>query len=103
MRAATNRIVLAAATLAALADVVGGCGARLDVGSDVLWTAELESSDFSEWLNVPGGSVTAQQPGTAEVSADRVHRGRFAAKLTIDASAGAGQQTASLSRKGDLP
>jgi hypothetical protein len=104
MRAAANRIVLTAAALAALADVVGGCEQRLDVGSDVLWTAEFETNDLSEWLNAPGGSVTVlPAQNAAEVSPERVHRGGFAARLTIDASAGAGQQTISLSRKGDLP
>lgn len=104
MRAAANRIVVAVAAVAALAEIVGGCGERLDVGSDVLWTAEFETGDFSEWLNVPGGSVTmAPAPDTAEVSPERVRRGGFAAKLTIDAGAGAGQQTVFLSRKGDLP
>jgi hypothetical protein len=101
MSPAATRIVVMAGVLAASA---GGCGARLDVGSDVLWTAELETGDFSEWLTAPGGVVTALPgPDATQVSRDRVHRGAFAAKLAINASAGAGQQTVALSLKGDLP
>lgn len=107
MRRAANRNAVSAAGLAglaALAAVIGGCGERLDVGSDVIWTAELETGDLSEWLDAPGGSVTAlSASAVAEVSSDRVHRGAHAARLTIDAPAGAGQQTISLSRKGGLP
>jgi len=94
----------AVAVLVAIAALVGACGGRVDVGSDVIWTAELETGDFSEWTAPPGGAILTQPSSAiAEVSADRVHRGARAAKLTIDAPAGAGQQTISLSRKGGLP
>jgi hypothetical protein len=84
---------------------VMGCGGSVNVGSDVLWSAELEGGDFREWTDFPGGFVSTQTspPSTAEVSPDRVHRGGFAAKLTIDAGAGAGQQNVVLGLKGDLP
>jgi len=104
MRWAANRIVVTAVALAAAASAVGGCGERLDVGSDVLWTAQFETGDFTEWTDVPGGSVPSPSPPEAiEVSSDRVHRGAFAARLTVDAGSGAGQQSVSLSRRGDLP
>jgi hypothetical protein len=93
------------AAVAVLSGALAGCGARADVGSDVLWTARFETGTLSEWMNAPGGLVTTSPapPSLAEVSADRVHRGGFAAKLTIDAGAGAGQQTVALARKGSLP
>jgi hypothetical protein len=104
LRRAAQRRTLTTALLLAVVDLIGGCGARLEVGSDVIWTGELETRDFSEWLSTPGGAVTTiPASATAEVSSDRVHRGTHAAKLTIDAPAGAGQQTIALSRKGDLP
>jgi len=35
----------AVAVLVAIAALVGACGGRVDVGSDVIWTAELETGD----------------------------------------------------------
>jgi hypothetical protein len=101
--ATKTRIV--ARLLAPLVGLVAGCGGRADVGSNVFWSAELETGNFREWTDVPGASVTAvpSPPGSAEVSPDRVHRGGLAAKLTIDAGAGAGQQSVALSLKGGLP
>jgi hypothetical protein len=107
MRRAIERRSVARAAFAALAAAVAGCGGQVDVGSDVLWTARFETGSFSEWTGAPGGAVTpapAPAPASAaEISSDRVHRGRFAGKLTVDAGAGAGQQSAALSRKGSLP
>jgi len=96
-------IVAVVANLAA-AGAIAGCGARVDVGSDVLWSATFETGSFSEWLTAPGGAVSPPAPpNVAEIATDRVHRGGFAARLTIDAAAGAGQQSVSLVRKGSLP
>jgi hypothetical protein len=105
MRSPNNRSALSVALVGAVAGAMAGCGGRADVGSDVLWSSTFETGSFSEWLNAPGGSVSAPPapPNVAEVSADRVHRGGFAAKLTIEAGAGAGQQSVGLSRKGSLP
>jgi hypothetical protein len=105
MRPPRNRRALSVAFAGAVAGAIAGCGGRADVGSDVLWSSTFETGSFSEWLNAPGGAVSAppSPPNVAEVSADRVHRGGFAARLTIEAGAGAGQQSVGLSRKGSLP
>ena len=42
-------------TIAVLA-LAAGCG-RIDVGSDLLWTARFETADFSEWTTAPGGKT----------------------------------------------
>jgi hypothetical protein len=96
---------LSVALAGAIAGSIAGCGARVDVGSDVLWSATFEVGDFSEWLTAPGGAVTppSSSPNVAEISSDRVHRGGSAAKLTVDAAAGTGQQSVALSLKGALP
>ena len=41
-------ILLAAVVVVAMAG--GGCGPRLDVGSDVLWTGLFEGNNFDEWI-----------------------------------------------------
>lgn len=81
-----------------------GCGARLDVGSDLLWTARFESGTFDEWTGVAGGGAwTLPENNTIALVDERAHDGRHAAKLTLTASADAGQATASLVRDGNLP
>lgn len=99
---------LAAAVMAgALAVGAGGCGADLDVGSDVLWSARFESGTFDEWTGAPGRGAqafpsNASMSNKIEVSTERAHHGTYAARLTIDASTGT-QQNALLSRADDLP
>lgn len=80
-----------------------GCGDRLDVGSDLLWTAGHELGDLSEWTALPGGGTEAVAPNAVEISSTHVHQGRFGAKLTITAAANAGQKDAVLGRAGGLP
>jgi hypothetical protein len=91
----------ALATVAALAC---GCGPRLDVGSDVLWTALFEGDSFDEWTAGDAGMSWAfpTPPNLAEPTAERVRSGGFAAKLTVDAPAGSGQANVVLSRAGDV-
>jgi hypothetical protein len=95
-----------AAALAAVAAALAGtgCGAELDVGSNVLWSARHEGNSFEEWSSVPGrGAVAFPTANIIEVSSERAHGGRYAAKLTIDAGASGAQQNALLSRAGGLP
>jgi hypothetical protein len=91
---------------AVAAIAVGGvaCDQRLHVASDVLWKAEFEGDNFDEYTTTPGGSVSAfpSSMDTATVSSQRVHGGRYAAKLSINASDGA-QHNAGLNLAGDLP
>jgi hypothetical protein len=95
--------VLAAA--AALASFLAGCGPRMDLGSNVLWTAQFEGGTFDEWTGVPGGSANAYPtPGnTIAVSNAYPHHGNYAALLTIDAGPDGTQANAGLTRKGGLP
>ena len=80
------------------------CGERLDVGSDLLWTARFEGDSFVEWTSVEGGG-TFVFPTTnlVEPTSDRVHDGKYAAKVTLTAPADGSQATANLVRSGNLP
>ena len=90
-------------TMAALA--AAGCGPRLDVGSDVLWSARFEDGTLDEWTGTPGGLVSANPmpPNMVEVSNDHPYSGSYDAKLTIDAGPDGTQANAALSLKGNLP
>ena len=91
-------------TMAALA--AAGCGPRLDVGSDVLWSARFEDGTLDEWTGTPGGLVSANPmpPNMVEVSNNPTHHeSAYAAKLTIDAGPDGTQANAALSLKGNLP
>jgi hypothetical protein len=85
--------------------LAAGCGPKIGVGSDVIWTALFEGDDFAEWTGVAGGSAQAfpAPPNTIAVSSDRAHRGNFAAALTITAGPDGVQENAGLSLAGGLP
>jgi hypothetical protein len=89
----------------ALALACSACGPDLEVGSDVLWSARFEGASFDEWTRVPGRGAEAFPPNAAtiEVSTEQAHHGRYAARLSIDASTAGTQQNTLLSRAGDLP
>jgi hypothetical protein len=91
--------------LAALTALPGAaCGPRLDVGSDLLWTATHETGDFSEWMQEDAGNaITFPDGNTVEVSTETVHGGSRAAKLTISPGADGQQHNAMLQRFGELP
>lgn len=81
-----------------------GCGGQLDLGSDLLWTARFEADSLAEWSNqAGGGTFTAPVANTVEPSSDRVHQGKYAAKVTVTSPADGSQATATLVRNGDLP
>ncbi|HVZ88610.1 MAG TPA: hypothetical protein VHG72_16685 [Polyangia bacterium] len=88
-------------TLVALA----GCDERVDVGSNVLWTALFEDGTVGEWTGTPGGAAIAAPapPNTITVSTTYAHHGHYGAELTIDAGPDGVQENAGLVRKGDLP
>jgi hypothetical protein len=105
-RALTNRFyaALLLAVLGAGAGAGAGCGSRLDIGSNVLWTARHERGNFDEWIaDAQGHAEAYPAPNTIEVSEEHVHGGRYAAKLTIDATGGGVQQNSGLARLGILP
>jgi hypothetical protein len=93
------------ATLALVAGVgAAGCGPQLDLGSNLIWTATHELGSFDEWTAGSAGAAQAfPAVNTIEISEEHAHRGRFAAKLTIDATGDAVQETAELYRNGLLP
>ncbi len=76
----------------------------MDLGSDVLWTAQFETGTFIEWTSQMGGGANAvpSPPNVIQVSTSQAHHGHYAAQLTIDTSGG-GQQNAGLNRRGGLP
>ena len=89
---------------AVVALLAAGCGPRMDLGSNVLWSSEFEGGNFDEWTSVPGGSANAfPSPNTITVSNAYAHHGHYAAELTIDAEPDGTQANAGLVRKGGLP
>jgi len=101
-RRQSHLLLLVAVALASCC--LAGCGGTIDVGSDVLWTARFEGGAFDEWTGTTGGgAATSSTTGSMEVSGDHARMGRFAAKLVVEAPDGGGAQSASLSRRGNLP
>lgn len=92
------------ATIVLFAAFAVGCG-RLDVGSDLYWTARFETADFSEWTGVPGGTAQAfpTPPNMMAVSSTEARQGSFSAALTITAGPDGAQENAGLVRAGGLP
>jgi hypothetical protein len=100
-----NQRALAGVGWTALATFLGaGCGQRIDVGSNVLWTAFFEGDNFNEWTD-SGGAATASPapPNTITVSSQRAHHGTYAAELTIDAGPDGTQENAGMALSGSLP
>jgi len=59
------------------------CGRRLDLGSDLVWTATHETGDLSEWsAGAPGGSMADQPDTSVALSTDFAHSGGYSVKLT---------------------
>lgn len=64
-----------------------GCGHQpLDVGSNVVWSTDFETGDFSAWLAAPGtgGSYVegmGSSNATVTISTEQAHSGRYSAKL----------------------
>jgi hypothetical protein len=78
------------------------CGRRLDLGSDVVWTATHETGDFSEWsTGAPGGSMADQPDTSVELSTDFAHSGSHSVKLTNGAVGNV--RAARLWRQDDFP
>jgi hypothetical protein len=79
-----------------------GCARRIDLGSDLVWSATHETGDLSEWAKGdPGGSTADIPDANVEISTDFAHSGLYSAKLTnssVDVI-----HTARLWHQGDFP
>jgi hypothetical protein len=80
------------------------CGDRMDVGSDLIWTARFESGALDEWTRVAGGGVvTSPSSGEVVASPERAHGGAFSARMTMMTPASPPAALSVLRREGDLP
>jgi hypothetical protein len=62
--------------------LASGCAPRLDLGSDLLWSARHETGDLSEWSADMKGGSSADTPDTSlALSADYAHSGGHSVKL----------------------
>ncbi len=62
--------------------LLGACGPKLELGSNVLWSTNHESGDLSDWYLAPGGGLvpdTSMSP--VNVVAGPAHSGRFSLQL----------------------
>lgn len=73
--------MLACAVLAG--SVTAGCSEPLRIGDDVLWTAEHETGDLSEWTSV-GEGQTVFNPGDAKASALDLSRESPDASMSVE-------------------
>jgi hypothetical protein len=84
MRARFLTIVVA--VVVALA--VGGCGRRIDFGSEILWEARHEGGDLSEWTGDGQGGSAADAPMAAiAATTELAHSGAYSVKMTNTAVA----------------
>jgi len=78
------------------------CGRRIDLGSDLIWSAQHEIGDLSEWSTPsPGGSMTDATDAVVAVSTAYAHSGKYSVKLTNGAVGAV--HTARLWHQGDFP
>jgi hypothetical protein len=49
----------------------------------ILWSADHETGDFSQWKDDNAGGIWLSSSGNAEISTDEAHSGRYSAALTI--------------------
>ena len=76
----TRSIVTTTLILLALAS--GGCAPRVNVGSSLLWFAEHETADFTDWTAGSKGGYSADAPDTSAVIAtDVAHSGSHSVRL----------------------
>lgn len=71
----------------AACSLLGACGPKLELGSNVLWSTSHESGDLSDWYLAPGGGLvpdTSMSP--VNVVAGPAHTGRYSLQL-IDLAA----------------
>jgi polysaccharide lyase-like protein len=79
-----------------------GCAPRLQLGSEVLWSADHETGDLSQWSRGGKGGSSAEKPDTAiAVSTEFAHSGRYSVKLSNGAVSS--YETARLWREDSYP
>lgn len=84
--------------------LISGCGQKLDVGSDLLWTARFEGNNLNEWTSVAGGGGASNpSSNTLTTSSELAHESTYSAKLVITTPSDGSQATANLVRIGGLP
>jgi hypothetical protein len=82
---ALRRLGQSGAILAVLLGL--GCSSELELGSDLLWTADHESGDLGQWTeSASGGTRLPSADSSIEVSSESAHRGSRALKLVNPAA-----------------
>lgn len=71
--------------------MLGGCGRPLDLGTNIVWSTDFETGDFSPWSRPPGsGGVYVADAGPSDASvtitSEYAHSGRYSAKFASIAS-----------------
>jgi hypothetical protein len=80
LRPLAGRLILF--PLSSLLVLAGACAPRLELGSEILWSARHETGDLSEWLVDGKGGSAAEAPDTSiAVSTDFAHSGTHSVKL----------------------
>jgi hypothetical protein len=73
--------------MAACGVALGGAAcAPLDLGTNVVWWSDAETSDFSEWQAAPGGGNYTLTTGSIAPSSEHARSGTHSAKLTASAA-----------------
>jgi hypothetical protein len=83
-----------------------GCGSAIDLGTDVIWSADQESGDLSAWAaDAKGGwYVLAPDTGSSvEPSSDHAHDGRYSVRIASAGSAAGEDQGGGLYREAPYP
>lgn len=90
------------ASLVMVAVLAPACAQRLDLGSQLLWSAQHETGDLSEWSQDSKGGSAADTPDTSiAVSTDFAHSGKYSVKLSN--AAVADYEAVRLWRQDDYP
>ena len=81
--------------------VAPACARRIDLGSDLVWSATHETGDLREWAIGTGGSAADAPAAAVEISTAFAHAGRYSVKLTNGAVTDI--KAARLWHQGDFP
>jgi hypothetical protein len=85
MQKALRRSGHGGAVLAALLGL--GCSDRLDLGNDLIWSADHETGDLGQWTDsASGGTRLPSADSSIEVSTESAHRGSRSLKLVNPAA-----------------
>jgi hypothetical protein len=87
--AAARRWVRGGFGVALVLGLYAGCRDPLYLGSDLIWTADQETGDLSQW-SAPGGAggsyVEATGDASVVVTTEQAHTGQYSVKLSTVAS-----------------